>query len=124
MKKSIALGALLVVLGTSVFAATPKTGGDKKAEELSFVQLNKDNGFGVKVDKEEAGKSFIMIYDADHNLIYKDMVSKEATGEKGYLITKLEVGDYTVEAFSKGPSVTRKMHVYEEGVSKSYFFYQ
>ena len=124
MKKSIALGALLVVLGTSVFAATPKTGGDKKAEELSFVQLNKDNGFGVRVDKQEAGKSFIMIYDADHNLIYKDMVSKEATAEKGYVITSLEAGDYTVEAFSKGQSVTKHMHVYEDGVSKSYFFYQ
>jgi trehalose-6-phosphatase len=58
MKKSIALAALLAVLGTSVFAATaPVKSGDNNTDEISFVQLKKDNGFGVKIDKETAGKA-------------------------------------------------------------------
>jgi len=57
MKKSIALAALLVALGTSVFAATTVKTGDKSTDEISFVQLKTDNGFGVKIDKETAGKS-------------------------------------------------------------------
>ena len=125
MKKSIALGALLVVLGTSVFAATPVKSGDNGAkDEVSFVQLKKDNGFGVKIDKETAGKSVVIVYDDANNVIFKDLLSKGESGEKSYVISSLEAGDYTVEVVSKGQTVKKQMHVYEEGDAKSYFFYQ
>jgi hypothetical protein len=123
MKKSITLAALLLALGTSVFAAPAKSTNDGAKDEIAFTQLKKDNGFGVQINKEEAGKAMVLIYDDSHNLIYKDLL-KGASIEKGYLITSLETGDYTVEIYSKGQSVTQKMHVYDEGDSKSYFFYQ
>lgn len=124
MKKSIALAALLVALGTSVFAATTVKTGDKSTDEISFVQLKTDNGFGVKIDKERAGKSVVIVYDDAQNVIFKDVLSKGESNEKGYMITSLETGDYTVEVVSKGQTVKKQMHVYEDGNAKSYFFYQ
>jgi len=125
MKKSIALAALLVALGTSVFAATTvKTGDNGSKDEISFVQLKSDNGFGVKIDKETAGKSVVIVYDDANNVIFKDLLSKGESGEKSYVISSLEAGDYTVEVASKGQTVKKHMHVYEDGNAKSYFFYQ
>ena len=125
MKKSITLAALLVALGTSVFAATSVKSGDNGAkDEISFVQLKQDNGFGVQITKENTSKATVIVYDNDHNVIFKDLLSKEASGQKGYLVTSLETGDYTVEVVSNGQSVKKQMHVYEDGDAKSYFFYQ
>jgi hypothetical protein len=125
MKKSIALAALLAVIGTSVFAATaPVKTGDKTADEIAFVQSKKDNAFGVKIEKETAGKAVVIVYDDASNVIFKDVLSKGESGEKNYLITSLETGDYTVEVVSKGQTVKKHMHVYEDGDAKSYFFYQ
>jgi peptidoglycan hydrolase CwlO-like protein len=125
MKKSITLAALLLALGTSVFAATTVKAADNGAkDEISFVQLKNENGFGVKIDKETAGKSVVIVYDNDSNVIFKDVLSKGESGEKSYMITSLETGDYTVEVVSKGQTVKKQMHVYEDGDAKSYFFYQ
>ena len=125
MKKSITLAALLVILGTSVFAATSVKSGDNGAkDEISFVQLKHDNGFGVQITKENSSKAIVIVYDNDNNVIFKDLLSKEASGQKGYLVTSLETGDYTVEVVSNGQSVKKQMHVYEDGKAKSYFFYQ
>lgn len=125
MKKSIALTALIAVLGTSVFAATaPAKSGDKSADEIAFVQSKKDNAFGVKIGKETAGKAVVIVYDDASNAIFKDVLSKGESGQKSYLISSLESGDYTVEVVSKGQTVKKHMHVYEDGNAKSYFFYQ
>jgi len=124
MKKSIALAALLLALGTSVFAATTVKMDGNKSNEISFVALKSDAGFGIKIDKQEAGKSFVMIYDQDGNTLFKDNMTKATSVEKAYNISKLEVGDYSVEVVSNGKSVKKQMHVYEDNDSKSYFFYQ
>ena len=126
MKKSITLAALLLALGTSVFAATTVKAGDNGTkDEISFVPLKTDDGFGVKIDKETAGKSYVIIYDTNSNVIFKDVLSKGESAIKGYVITSLETGDYTVEVASKGQSVKKQMHVYQQDSdSKSYFFYQ
>ena len=79
---------------------------------------------GVKIDKETAGKSVVIVYDDAQNVIFKDLLSKGESGEKGYMISSLETGDYTVEVVSKGQAVKKQMHVYEDGNAKSYFFYQ
>jgi hypothetical protein len=124
MKKSIALAALLAVLGTSVFAATSVKNGDNNTDEIAFVQLKKNDAFGVRIDKETAGKAVVIVYDDASNVIFKDVLSKGKNSEKSYLISSLETGDYTVEVVSKGQTVKKHMHVYEDGNAKSYFFYQ
>lgn len=123
MKKSITLAALLLVIGTSVFAAAPKTKSEAK-DQIAFVQLKSDNAFGVAIDKVTTGKSTVIVYDNEHNVIFKDLLTKGESGTKGYLISSLESGDYTVEVVSKGQSVKKQMHVYDDGEAKSYFFYQ
>ena len=90
---------------------------------LSF-HYKADNGFGVKIDKETAGKSIVIVYDNDHNVIFKDLLSKGASGEKGYLVDALDYGDYTVEVVSNKQTVTKQLHVYDDGQTKSYFFMQ
>ncbi|HVS92804.1 MAG TPA: hypothetical protein VHE59_12260 [Mucilaginibacter sp.] len=117
MKKSIAILSLVLGLGTSVFAA-PKPKAD---ESVKFTALKSDQGFGVKVGGE---KSVVIFYDAAGNVIYKDQVSKGLPAEKGYIVTGLENGDYTVEVKTENGSASKKMHVYDDGQAKSYLFIQ
>lgn len=125
MKKSITLAALLLVIGTSVFAASPaKSRSNDLQDEVYFAPLKNDNGFAVEINKETAGKSLVIVYDNDHNVIFKDLLSKQASAQKGYLISSLDYGDYTVEIVSGGQSVKKTMHVYDDGKAKSYFFFQ
>jgi hypothetical protein len=120
MKKTIALAALILALGTSVFAATPaKSKAPKAGETVSFTSLKGDNGFGVTV---EAGKSMVIISDNDGNVIFKDRLSKGGAAAKGYIITDLQDGDYTVQVKAGKDVVTKQMHVYDDGQNKSYFF--
>lgn len=120
MKKSITLVALLLALGTSVFAAVPAT--SKASDEISFSSLPADKGFAVKVNKADAGKSMVIIYDKDNSVIFKDVLTKDASAEKGYVVTNLENGDYTVEVVSAKKTVTKQLHVYDEGQKKSFIF--
>ena len=122
MKKSIAFAALLLALGTSVFAAVPAVANSSKSDEISFASLPSDKGFAVKVSKEEAGKSMVIIYDKDSNVIFKDLLSKGTDAQKGYIVSSLENGDYTVEVVSAKKTVTKQLHVYDEGQKKSYIF--
>jgi hypothetical protein len=125
MKKSITLAALLLVVGTSVFAASPaKFSTPAAKEEITFVPLKSDKGFGVQVNTATAGKTIVIVYDDEKNVIFKDLLSKNAIGEKGYIVNNLPVGDYTIEVVSGGQSVKKEMHVYDDGQAKSYFFFQ
>jgi hypothetical protein len=125
MKKSITLAALLLVMGTSVFAATSaKSESKKSSDEISFVPLSTDRGFGVKINKQEPGKSIVMIYDRGQNVMFKDLLTKGSSAQKGYVITELDNGDYTVEVTSNNQTVKKQMHVYTYGDNKSYFFYE
>jgi hypothetical protein len=117
MKKSIAVLALILGLGTVAFAA-PKPKAD---ESVKFTSLKGDKGFAVKVGGE---KSVVIIYDANGNVILKDLVSKGLPAEKGYVVTGLENGNYKVEVKTENGLVSKQMHVYDDGQSKSYLFIQ
>ena len=124
MKKSIALAALLLVIGTSVFAAAPAKPTGSSQDQIAFVPLKSDDGFGVQIEKETAGKSFVIIYDNNGDVIFKDLLSKGASGTRGYIISSLEYGDYTVEVVSNKQTVKKQLHVYNDGTAKSFFFMQ
>jgi hypothetical protein len=125
MKKSITLAALLLAFGTSVFALPGKSKHHGIENEVAFVPLKSDgDGFGVMVDKPTPGKSVLIVYDNDHNVIYKDLLSKNAQGAKEYSVANLEDGDYTVEIVTDKQSEKKQMHVYEDGQEKSYIFLQ
>ncbi len=66
MKKSITLAALLLVIGTSVFAASPaKSRSNDLQDEVLFCSIKNDNGFAAREsNKETAGKSeMVIVYD-------------------------------------------------------------
>lgn len=120
MKKTFAIAALILIAGTSVFAAPGKSKAPK-ANTVSFTDPAKENSFSVKVAAE---KSVVIIYDQDGNGIFKDQVSKGLPTEKSYNVSNLENGDYTVEIKSEKSDVIQKMHVYDNGQGKSYLFIQ
>jgi hypothetical protein len=125
MKKSITLAAILLVLGTSVFASPPsKSKNAKLTDEIAFVPLKSDRGFGIKIEKLAPGKSLVLIYNNENNVVFKDVLSKGASGQKNYILTSLENGDYTVEVTSANQVIKKQLHVYDEGQTKTYFFVQ
>lgn len=121
MKKTFAIAALILIAGTSVFAAPGKSKAPKANNTVSFTAPAKDNTFSVKVAAE---KSVVIIYDQDGNGIFKDQVSKGLPAEKSYNVSNLENGDYTVEIKSEKSDIMQKMHVYDNGQGKSYLFIQ
>jgi hypothetical protein len=122
MKKTIAIAALILGIGTSVFAAAPaKSGAPKAGDKVSFASLKDDKGFAVMV---EAGKSVVIVYDKDGTVIFKDLLSKGDAAQKGYVITSLDEGNYTVEVKTGKDVVSKTIHVYDDGQNKSYFFMQ
>ena len=76
------------------------------------------------VDKPTPGKSVLIVYDNDYNVVYKDLVSKNAKGAKEYNVSSLADGDYTVELVTDKQSEKKQMHVYQDGQEKSYIFLQ
>jgi len=121
MKKSINLFVLLLLLGTSAFAAIPakfKNHNAKLSDKVSFIPLRLKTGFAVMVDKQEPGKSTVIIYDDDQNVVFKDLLTKETKGEKKYILSQLDDGDYTVEVYSKNHDIKRQFSVYSKGERK------
>lgn len=125
MKKIITLTALIVGLGTSVFAATPaKSKAAAAHSEITFASLASQNGFTVKVSSAEAAKSYIAIYDSNKDVVFKHLLSKETYGEKDYNVAGLEVGDYTVVVTSNQDVVKKQLHIYDEDGRKAFIFLQ
>ncbi|CAN5196674.1 hypothetical protein BH09BAC6_BH09BAC6_18620 [soil metagenome] len=121
MKKSITLAALLVMLTAGLFAATPiKVATTRLTGEVEFTSLPSNNGIEVKVSKSEAGKTSIIIYDMDKNVLRKDVLNGSNTAEKGYILTSLDNGDYTIEVTSNKKVVKQVVHVYDEGETKMF----
>ena len=121
MKKSITLSALLVLLTAGLFAATPvKAAIVPFTDEVTFTSLADNNGIDVKVSKSVAGKTSIVIYDQDKNVIRKDIISDSQTAEKGYILTSLDNGDYTIEVTSNKKVVKQDVHIYNEDEVKTY----
>jgi hypothetical protein len=122
MKKTIAIASLILGLGTSVFAATPaKPKVTSDDASVTFTSLTDKLGFGVKVDAE---KTMVLIYNADHQVIFKDKLSKGLPTEKGYIISHLAYGEYTVEVKTENADVVKQLHIYDNGQGKDWFFMQ
>jgi hypothetical protein len=121
MKKSIKLIVLFLLLGTGAFAAIPAKSKNRTAkpnEVVSFIPLKFKNGVAIRVDKQEPGKSMVIIYNSDKNVVFKDILTKEIIGEKRYILSLLDDGDYTVEVYSKNHDISTHFSVYSRGERK------
>jgi len=122
MKKSIKLILLLVVASTWLFATpvTNSTGRQPGDAKITFSTLPGKNGIEIKVKKAEAGKAIIIIYNNDGTILRKDVWSHSTVLEKGYVLSQLEVGDYSVEVTVNKQIVKQAIHVYMEGSNKTF----
>lgn len=121
MKKSINWVVLFLLLGASAFATIPakfKSHNAKLNDKVSFIPLRLKSGFAVMVNKQEPGKSMVLIYDSDKNVVFKDLLTNKTKAEKKYILSYLDNGDYTVEVFSKNHDVKTQFSVYNRGERK------
>ena len=128
MKNSIKLSALFLLVSTGLFAATPVKNHavvvPVKKDVITFSSLASDRGIDVKVEKNEPGKTIVIIYDQDKNVILKDVTSTNKTTERGYVLSQLDNGDYTMEVTSNGQVVKKDIHVYDDNQTKVYLVIQ
>ena len=117
MKKSITLAALFLLLGIGAFASTPTKSNHKTDmhNQVSLIPLHHSRGFAVMVDKALPGKSVVIFYDNDNNVIFTDRLTKGTRAEKKYMLGELDNGTYTVEVYSKGHDVKTKFYIYNKG---------
>lgn len=132
--KTSALFLGLTILSASVFAADkpfedPKTRAAVAAPAVKlnlvlFTSLDKERGVQVIVHKASPASSSVKIYDAAGNLLVNDALpKKEAVSLKGYDLTQLEDGDYTIQVTANKEVTNRVVHVYnDENNQRSFFF--
>jgi hypothetical protein len=128
MKNSIKLSALFLLVSTGLFAATPvKTYigvVPAKKDVITFSSLPSDRGINVKVEKNQPGKTIVIIYDKEKNVLLKDVTSNNKTTEKGYVLNQLNNGDYLMEVISNGQVVRKNIYVYDGNQTKEYLIKQ
>ena len=115
MKTSIKLTALLLLASAGLFAATPAKPAKADVPAVTISSLASNNGVAVKAAD---AKSLVMIYDQDKNVLRKDVLASNAS--KGYILNKLENGDYTMEVTANSQTVKKHIHVYEEDGAKTF----
>jgi len=131
MKTSIKLSALFVLLTAGVFATKVAKADEgnadvtpKAKEVVSFKALDHDRGLKVNFAKSESGKSVVKVYNKDNELLLKDIVPSKTDVSKGYVLTGLEDGEYTMEITTNNQVVKKSIHVYQDGDQKSFYIAQ
>lgn len=131
MKTSIKLSALFVLLTAGVFANKVAKADEGKAdvtpkakEVVSFKALDHDRGLKVNFAKSESGRSMVKVYNNDNELLLKDIVPSKTDVSKGYVLTGLEDGEYTMEITTDKQVVKKSIHVYQDGDQKSFYIAQ
>jgi len=125
MKNSIKLSALFLLLSAGVFGvttATAKTVTEESKPVITLSAMKQGRGVAVNVVKTDAGKSVVKVYDNNSHLLLKDFLPNKAVASKGYVLTDLENGDYTIEVASNNTVVTKNIHIYDEDQKKTFFF--
>ncbi|RWY50235.1 hypothetical protein [Mucilaginibacter gilvus] len=123
MKNSIKLAALLLLVSTSVFAATPaKT--ETAQDEITVQASSKNLVIGVSIQKATTGRAYVKFYDKDNNEVMTDYLSSKQSTEKGYNLSQLPFGTYTMAVTSNNKVVTKQLSVYNEFGQKTYVFLQ
>jgi len=127
MKKSMKLAALALLLNAGVFAASPKISGRAvtagKTDNIIFYTLPSQRGIDLRVKKAIPGKTIVIIRDNNGNVLQKDVMTANEI-RRGYVLTQLEEGDYSIEISSKNQVFKRDIHIYHEGPVRSFIVKQ
>ena len=122
MKKFIGLSALFLLASTGIFAATPAKPAGHKASSVdkmvTFNSLPSNRGIEVKLDNDLQGKASVIFYNYENDQVWKDVLSKRKGLDKGYILSFLDNGNYTVEVTIDKQVVRKIAHVYYKGDTK------
>jgi hypothetical protein len=118
MKKIMKLNAILLMVSICAVMmanAQPKaidaTPPGKNVINFSLLQSNA--GVDVKVGKNDFGKVVIIISDEYANVLLKQVLSTGSMIEKGYVLYKLDNGDYSIDVTSGTKNVKKEIRVYD-----------
>ena len=122
MKNAIKLTALLLLAGSSIFAAPSahKTRHIDKpiTDMVTFSTTPSRTGVDVKVDKNAPGKAVVLIYNYENDVVWKDVLKKNRGMEKAFNLSELGNGNYTVQVILNKQKVQKTAHVYYKGDDK------
>ena len=98
---------MALLFSAGALAATPqlkhhKTDVNTNKQLVSIIPLKHDRGFAARVDKMDDGKSMVMIYNDQGDVIFKNKLTNTRMGETKYLLRNLDDGKYTLEVYNKG----------------------
>ena len=86
---------------------------------VTFTQLPTKTGIEIKLNNPEAGKATVIIYDWNNDVVWKEPLSSKKGLDKGFVLSKLDNGNYTVEVMLDKQLVAKKTaHVYYRGDTK------
>lgn len=123
MKNAIRLSALLLLISPGIFAATPAKNGTTK-DEITVQSRNKDLVVDLSIQKESKGKSYVTFYDNDNNEIMTDYLPSNTSITKGYNLSDLGFGNYTMAITSNNQVIKKQLNIFEEYGKKTYVFLQ
>nr|WP_294947972.1 hypothetical protein [uncultured Mucilaginibacter sp.] len=122
MKNAIKLSALLLLVSSSIFAATTKAATTK--DDISVQSSAKPLVVGIAIQKEATSKSYVTFYDNANNEIMTDYLSGKQSVEKNYNLSQLDLGTYTMAVTSNNQVVKKQIQVYEEFGEKTFVILQ
>jgi hypothetical protein len=125
MKKSFTLAAVLLVMSTGLFAASPsKANTNDDLNNIIVVQAMRTAlGFGISIQQTVTAGS-VIITDQHNQIILNDKLAKGKTIENAYNLSELEEGNYFVTVNANNKSIIKQLHVYQEYGNKAYVFLQ
>ena len=124
MKKTIKLAALFLLASATFVTVASAKGTTSADDQITFSSLPSQRGVEIKVSSTAPSKAIVMIYDANHNVIFKDAMPAYKAMQKGYILDQLENGDYTIVVKENHSEVKKSVHVYDEGSTKTFIVQQ
>lgn len=119
MKKIIRLTGLLLFASAGIFAATPLKPANHSAPSaknmVTFSTLPSKRGVEVKLNKNAPGKATVIIYNYENDIVWKDAIGNNKPMQKGFNLSQLDNGNYTVEVLVNKQVVKKTAHVYYKG---------
>jgi hypothetical protein len=127
MKKSIKLTALALLISACAFAAKPQFSmhaNTKSMDHIVFYTLPSQSGIDLRINKINMQPTMVVIRDSNGNILWSDKMKGDKDIRRGYNLTQLDEGDYSIEITSGMEVFKRNIHIYHEGSVRSFIVEQ